>query len=136
TKDMFIQNGQPRQDLANAGPLAVAVPAATKGYVELAKRFGTKPLSQLTSAAELIAQRGFQVDLHFHRAAEERLDCLLQDPESTRLFLNREKEPLEPGDRLIQPELAWTRRRSASWRCARRSAIRRSTRAWKSACNG
>ena len=108
TKDMFIQNGQPRQDLANAGPLAVAVPAATKGYVELAKRFGTKPLSQLTSAAELIAQRGFQIDLHFHRAAEERLDCLLQDPESTRLFLNREKEPLEPGDRLIQPELART----------------------------
>src|SRR5439155_1462879 len=39
---------------------------------------------------------------------EERLDCLLQDPESTRLFLNREKEPLEPGDRLIQPELART----------------------------
>ncbi|MFN2546675.1 MAG: gamma-glutamyltransferase, partial [Myxococcales bacterium] len=108
TKDMYIVDGQPRQDLANMGPLSVAVPAATKGYVELAKRFGTRPLSQLTSAAEQLAQRGFQIDLHFHRAAAERLDCLLQDPESTRLFLNREKEPLEPGDRLIQPELART----------------------------
>src|SRR5436189_104430 len=30
--DMYIVDGQPRQDLANAGPLSVAVPAAVKGY--------------------------------------------------------------------------------------------------------
>jgi gamma-glutamyltranspeptidase/glutathione hydrolase len=90
------------------GPLSVAVPAAAKGYVELAKRFGSRPLAQLTSPAEQLAQRGFQVDLHFHSAAEERLDCLLQDPESTRLFLTKEREPLEPGDKLIQPDLART----------------------------
>src|SRR5262249_29927988 len=39
TKEMFIVDGKPRQDLANMGPLSVAVPAATKGYVELVKRF-------------------------------------------------------------------------------------------------
>src|SRR5262249_59053710 len=49
TKEMYIVQGKPRQDLANMGPLSVAVPAAAKGYVELAKRFGKKPLAQLTS---------------------------------------------------------------------------------------
>src|SRR3982751_2990245 len=55
--DMFVQNGEPRQDLANAGPLSVAVPAAVKGYAELLKRFGKKPLSQVISPAEQIATR-------------------------------------------------------------------------------
>ncbi len=104
---MYLKDGQARQDLANAGPLSVAVPGAVKGYVELVKRWGMKPLSQLTSAAEQLAQRGFQVDLHFTRASAERLECLAADPEATRLFL-RKGEPLEPGDKLIQPDLART----------------------------
>ena len=112
TPDMYLRDGQARQDLANAGPLSVAVPAAVKGYVELVKRFGTRPLSQLTSAAEQIAQRGFQVDLHFYRGSEERLECLAADPEASRLFLRKdaagEFETLQPGDRLLQPELART----------------------------
>lgn len=110
--DLYIQDGQPRQDLANAGPLAVAVPTAVKGYVELAKRFGTKPLAQLTSAAEQIAQRGFQVDLHFHSAVAERLDCLAADAEATRLFVHKDAagdlDPPQPGDTLVQPEIART----------------------------
>src|SRR5205814_1880249 len=84
--DMYIVDGKPRQDLANAGPMSIAVPAAVRGYVELAKRFGSRPLSQLVSPAEQIAQRGFQVDLAFVRAARYRLDCLAADPEASRLF--------------------------------------------------
>jgi len=110
--DMYILNGQARQDLANAGPLSVAVPTAVKGYVELVKRFGTQPLSLLTSAAEQIARRGFQVDLHFHRASEERLECLAADLEASRLFLRKDKDgdlvSREPGDRVLQPELSRT----------------------------
>ena len=44
--DLYLRDGQPRQDLANAGPLSVAVPAAVKGYVELVKRFGKRPLGR------------------------------------------------------------------------------------------
>jgi len=110
--DLFIRDGQPRQDLANAGPLSVAVPAAVKGYAELVKRFGKKPLGQLTSPAEQIAQRGFQVNLGFVQASASRLDCLAADPEAARLVLRRgqdgEYEALSPGDKLIQPELART----------------------------
>src|SRR5437588_9030499 len=61
--DMYVQDGQARQDFANAGPLSVAVPSAVKGYAELARRFGKKPLAQLVSPAEQIALRGFQVNV-------------------------------------------------------------------------
>jgi len=110
--EMFVRDGQARQDLANAGPLSVAVPAAVKGYAELVKRFGKKPLAQLTSPAEQIALRGYQVSISFVEAAEHRLDCLAADPEAARIFLHRgedgEYEAPQPGDKLIQPDLART----------------------------
>src|SRR3954466_12211724 len=110
--DMYVRDGQARQDLANAGPLSVAVPAAVKGYAELVKRFGKEPPSQLTRPAEQIALRGHQVSISFVEAAEHRLDCLAADPEAARIFLRRgedgEYEVLHPGDKLIQPDLART----------------------------
>jgi gamma-glutamyltranspeptidase/glutathione hydrolase len=110
--DMFILNGVPRQDLSDAGPLSVAVPAAAMGYAELVKRFGTKPLGQITSPAEQLAARGFGVSLSFHEAEEFRLECLAADPEAARVFLRKDADgdyvSLEPGDRLVQPDLART----------------------------
>jgi gamma-glutamyltranspeptidase / glutathione hydrolase len=109
--DMYIVDGKPRQDLANEGPLSVAVPSAVRGYAELVKRFGKKPLADAISPAQQIAQRGFQVSFNFWRASDERLDCLAADPEAARIFLRRkagELVPLEPGEKLIQPELART----------------------------
>lgn len=105
--DMYIVDGKPRQDLANAGPLSVAVPAAVRGYVELVKRFGTKPLAQLTSPAEQLAQRGFPVSVALHRAIEERKECLAADPEAARLYLRNGEAP-GPGDHLLVPDLART----------------------------
>ena len=110
--DMYVQDGQARQDFANAGPLSVAVPSAVKGYAELARRFGKKPLAQLVSPAEQIALRGFQVNVQFAHVAEHRLDCLAADAEAARIFLRKgedgEYEPKQPGDKLIQPDLART----------------------------
>src|SRR2546428_1701525 len=94
--DMYVQDGQARQDFANAGPLSVAVPAAVKGYAVLARRFGKKPLAQLVSPAEQIALRGYQVSISFVEASQQRLDCLASDPEAARIFLRRGGE--DDGD--------------------------------------
>src|SRR5205807_1992583 len=110
--DMYVQDGQARQDFANAGPLSVAVPSAVKGYAELARRFGKKPLAQLVSPAEQIALRGFQVNVQFAQVAEHRLDCLAAVAEAASIVLRKgedgEYEPKQPGDKLIQPDLART----------------------------
>ncbi|GAC1346199.1 MAG: gamma-glutamyltransferase [Myxococcales bacterium] len=112
TPEMFLRDGKPRTDLSQDGPLAVAVPGAVKGYVELAKRFGRRPLTELTGPAEQLAFRGFQVSAQHARAVQLRLDCLGADPEAQRLYTVRDDEggrrAPEPGERLVQRDLART----------------------------
>src|SRR6266851_35381 len=112
TPDMFIENGRPRQDLAEKVALSVAVPSAVRGYTELVKRFGRKPLAEIVGPAEMIAARGFQVSLRYALVAREMEDCLAADPEAARTFLRRDSSgeytALDPGDSLLQPELART----------------------------
>ena len=114
TPDMFVKDGKPRTDLAQDGPLSIAVPGAVRGYAELARRFGTKPLAELTSPAELIANRGFQVSKKHAAYAQRRLECLSANPDASRIFLFKdEADPArrrapKPGERLVQKDLART----------------------------
>src|SRR5437764_9363489 len=85
--DMYLRDGQARQDLANAGPLSIGVPGAVRGYVELRKRFGKRPLREVVAPAMALATNGFPVGAPFVAAAEDRRDCLAADPEASRLFL-------------------------------------------------
>src|SRR2546430_3657127 len=55
--DMYVQNGQARQDFAHAGPLSVAVPPAGKGHAELARPFWKEPPAPPLSPAPQIAFR-------------------------------------------------------------------------------
>jgi gamma-glutamyltranspeptidase / glutathione hydrolase len=112
--DMYVVDGKPRSDLSLDGPLAIAVPGAVKGYVELARRFGKKALSELTSPAELIAARGFPVTKQLSKMMQRRLDCLSADPDAAAIFTQKDPEqpgrrkPLQPGDRLVQKDLSRT----------------------------
>jgi len=112
TPQMYVQDGKAREDLAGAGPLAVAVPGAVRGYVELLKRFGKRPLSEVLGPSIEFASRGFRANRAYVNAAEFRRDCLAADPEASRIFLRRgrdgELHAPAPGDRLIQPDLART----------------------------
>jgi gamma-glutamyltranspeptidase / glutathione hydrolase len=109
---MYVQDSTVRDDLARDGPLAVAVPGAVRGYVELLKRFGTRSLQHALAPAIDLATRGFRADRAYVREARQRLDCLAADPEASRIFLrpgtDGEPQPPAPGDRLIQPDLART----------------------------
>src|SRR5205085_3018157 len=81
---------------------------------ELQKRWGKRSLREAVAPAIALAANGFQVGLPFVRALEDRHDCVAADPEASRIFLHKgddgELEPPEPGDRLIQPDLARTLR--------------------------
>jgi len=113
--DMFAAprpQGAPSPSLD--GGTSVAVPGAVKGYAELARRYGTLPLSRLVEPAARIAERGFAVGRHFLGAASTRQACLAARPAAGRAFLvpGRDGKPSvpPPGHRLLQPELARTLR--------------------------
>ena len=112
TPTMYVQDGKAREDLARDGPLAVAVPGAVRGYLELLKRFGKRPLLEVLAPSIDFASRGFRANRAFVEAAEYRRECLAADPEASRIFLRRGRDGQlhapEPGDRLVQPDLART----------------------------
>ncbi len=112
TADMFSRPGAPPNPSLDGG-LAVAVPGAVKGYAELARRFGTRPLARLVEPAARIAERGFQVGNVYADRARERLACLRADPAAARELLVAGGDgpaPPAPGTRLVRTDLARTLR--------------------------
>ena len=114
TPGMFLRGGKPDPALSREGGLAVAVPGAVKGYADVARRFGTRPLAALVEPAARIAERGWTAGPGASRAAREKLECLRADGAAAREFLVRSKggalAPPEPGARLVRRELARTLR--------------------------
>ena len=112
TPTMFAERGEPSRSLD--GGLAVAVPGAVKGYAELARRFGTRPLARLVEPAARIAERGFPLDLHYVRRAGWRRDCLAARPAAARELLapgpGGAPAVPAPGTRLVRSDLARTLR--------------------------
>jgi gamma-glutamyltranspeptidase/glutathione hydrolase len=113
-RDMFLRQGRPDPALSRDGGLAVAVPGAVRGYAELARRFGTRPLRELVEPAARIAASGWTLGLAEHAAATLRLECLRADPAAAVEFLEPgpggERVPPEPGSRRTRPDLARTLR--------------------------
>jgi gamma-glutamyltranspeptidase/glutathione hydrolase len=110
--DMFARDGAPRRSLD--GGLAVAVPGAVRGYAELARRFGTRPLGELVGPAAVLAEGGFRVGRSYADAAAFRLGCLAADGAAAREFLGKGADgrpaPFLPGTRLVRRDLAETLR--------------------------
>jgi gamma-glutamyltranspeptidase/glutathione hydrolase len=121
TPERYAASGSPRPSLD--GGLAVAVPGAVKGYAELARRFGTRPLAKLVEPAARLAERGFRVGPIFVDRATERLECLRADPASSKEFLvetrrrsarllprKEDQDPLPKaiGSTLVRKDLAKT----------------------------
>jgi gamma-glutamyltranspeptidase/glutathione hydrolase len=92
----------------------VAVPGAVRGYAELARRFGTRPLQELVGPAAVLAEGGFRLGRSYAEAAALRLGCLAADAAAAREFLGKGEggrpAPFLPGTRLVRRDLAATLR--------------------------
>jgi gamma-glutamyltranspeptidase/glutathione hydrolase len=112
--DMFLKDGVPQPRRSLDGGLAVAVPGAVRGYAEIARRFGTKPLQELVGPAAALAEGGFKVGRSYAEAAALRLGCLAADGAAAREFRGKGSDgkpaPLLPGARLVRRDLAATLR--------------------------
>jgi gamma-glutamyltranspeptidase/glutathione hydrolase len=113
TPTMFLRDGKPDPGLSRCGGLAAAVPGAVKGYAEIARRFGRRPLASLVEPAARLAERGVPVGEHYRRAAADVVACLRADRAAAATFLAPSAEGGEvppPGWRLVQRDLARTLR--------------------------
>ncbi len=112
TATMFQRDGEAVPELSQDGILAVAVPGAVAGYLELLAKHGTLSPKVVLQPAIQAARDGFWVSPKFVALATERRACLEKDAEAARLFLRPGADGAlaapEIGTLIKQPELAQT----------------------------
>lgn len=107
--DMYLdKEGKVTKDASLYGYLAAGVPGTVLGMDSAQKKYGKLTRQQVMAPAIKLAREGFILT----RADTDILDTTVkkfrQDPESARIFLRQNGEALQPGDRLIQADLAET----------------------------
>ena len=110
-RDMFVRPGV-AEDASVYGPLAVATPAFVPGLAQLQKGYGTLPLAEVLAPAIGLAEQGFEIGPYHaemlrglrERGFEERF------PETARIQFPPPGEPIGPGRRVVQKDLARTLR--------------------------
>jgi gamma-glutamyltranspeptidase/glutathione hydrolase len=111
SRDMYIgPDGKATQD-SIYGWRSSGVPGSVAGFELAAKRFGTKPWSDLLEPAVRLAHDGFPVSKTLAESLQSEKH-LATDAESKRTFL-KDGHFFEPGETLKQPELAATLERIA-----------------------
>jgi gamma-glutamyltranspeptidase/glutathione hydrolase len=109
--DMFIQDGHPREELAQNGPLAVAVPGEVAGIDAALRRFGTMKFSAVAAPAMRLARDGFPLSEHLAAEIARMAPKLARDPGLSAVFLNPDRSPPHAGQVIRNPALAATLRK-------------------------
>ena len=110
-RDLYLRPGVP-EDASVLGPLAVATPGFVPGLAALQKGYGNLPWKAVLAPAIALAEHGF--DTGFYHA--EVLRGLrahgfeARFPETARIQFPPAGEPIRPGQRVVQKDLAKTLR--------------------------
>ena len=109
TANMYLDaSGKAIKNASLLGYLAVGVPGTVLGLDSAQRKYGKLSRVQVMKPAIRLAREGFILN----RGDTDILDTTIQhiknDPEAARLFLRRDGSPLQPGDRLVQKDLART----------------------------
>ena len=84
-------------------PASVSIPGAVAGWFELARRFGSRQISDLLAPAMAYAADGFPASSEFSRATAARFEQLAHQPSAKSLY--PDSTPAEVGARIQRPLL-------------------------------
>jgi gamma-glutamyltranspeptidase/glutathione hydrolase len=108
-RDMFLdESGEPVPDRSRMGPLAAGVPGSVAGLAFAQRRYGKLRLADVVAPAIALARDGFEVSWALADSLREEGGAFERFPESARIFKRPDETPFQPGDRLVQADLART----------------------------
>ncbi|GAC1526652.1 MAG: gamma-glutamyltransferase [Collimonas sp.] len=90
------------------GYLAAGVPGTVLGLDTALRKYGKLTRAQVMQPAIKLARDGYILNRGDTDILDTTIAQFKKDPESARLFLRRDGTPLQPGDRLVQKDLAKT----------------------------
>ncbi len=108
TPDMFLDDqGEYDRDKHHQSHIAVGVPGSVAGLWLAHQRLGALPWRDLVQPAIQIATAGFEISPGLAKSLERQIERFRKYPASLRQF-TADGKPLQPGDRLVQADLART----------------------------
>jgi gamma-glutamyltranspeptidase / glutathione hydrolase len=102
------RDGKPIDDLSRYGYRAAGVPGTVMGLDRAAAEYGRLPRAASLAPAISLARDGFTLGRADTEILDGKADRFGKDPAAAKIFLRPDGSRFEPGDRLVQPELAAT----------------------------
>jgi gamma-glutamyltranspeptidase/glutathione hydrolase len=94
---MYVRYGKPDEQLAQSGPLAIAVPGELAGLNAALGRYGTMKFSSLAVRAIELARDGFPITPHMAIDINLTVSKISQDPGFRAVFFDQRGAPLKAG---------------------------------------
>lgn len=106
-RDMYLdEDGNAVAERSRFTYLAAGVPGSVAGLALAAERYGTMPLADLIAPAIELAENGMTVSPDLSNSLAGIGDRLSKWPESARIFYKEDGSNYQPGDTLVQADLA------------------------------
>jgi gamma-glutamyltranspeptidase/glutathione hydrolase len=106
---MYLDSGsKPIDDLSRYGYRAAGVPGTVLGLDRARAEYGRSPLPTLIAPAIALARDGFVLSRADTEVLDGKADRFGKDPAAAKIFLRADGIRFEPGDRLVQSDLAAT----------------------------
>jgi gamma-glutamyltranspeptidase / glutathione hydrolase len=108
SRSMYLDaQGKVRPNASLEGHLAAGVPGTIAGLAAAHRQYGKLPWRKVVAPAIKLAREGFIVSEIYTEQAKSKQKLLASNPAARQIFTNN-GQPLKPGERLIQRDLART----------------------------
>ncbi len=108
SRNMYLDaQGKVRPNASLEGHLAAGVPGTIAGLAAAHKKYGKLPWKSVVAPAIRLARNGFSVSELYTEQAKSKQKLLASNPAARAIFTNN-GQPLQPGERLVQRDLART----------------------------
>jgi gamma-glutamyltranspeptidase / glutathione hydrolase len=112
SRDMFLKpNGEVDNQLARDSIKSSGVPGTVAGLLYAHEKYGRLSLKQVIQPAIHLASEGISVSVDLSYSLKSRATRLRENPATSRYFFRENGAFYEPGDTLVQSDLADTMRR-------------------------
>ena len=109
TEDMYLlPDGTEDRRGGHVGWTAVGVPGTVAGFSKVHEELGSLPWERLVAPAVELAREGIVLGPYLARSLAGAARSFSQYPASAEAFLRGDGTPHAVGDRLVQPDLAWS----------------------------